>query len=116
MSDKRKTALIELFAWLTFIIFVVGGLVFGSIILTKQLLPALGVNMDANIKGSGILVFLIGACFTIAVLVYLSVIMWLVFSRFVFSSMTVWKIARHSHLLKFDRWIIRTIVGDEPNI
>jgi len=115
MADtKRKDAIAEIFALASFVAFILSGLAFGGIAIANHLLPAIGVDMAATMSNGEVVLFLIAACIVTVFIIYCAVIAWMVFGRFFLAPRLVWKVAKIGPLSKLDRWLLRIIVGREP--
>lgn len=99
-----------LLAWFTFMGILTGTLWLGALLIYRDLLPYLGVDMDAPV--SAVMLFFVviplGAL-AVGLLVYIGVIAWLILMRPFLPRATVYTIMTAGPHTAFDRWLLDTI-------
>jgi hypothetical protein len=116
MNASRKEAVEELIGLLSLVALFVGGIAFTGIGLANYALPSLGIDMEAKILGWEIVGFLFIASALLVFVAYLSFVAWLLISRSFLSSNAIWRVVRMGPSTKFDRWLVKAVVGESDAV
>ena len=107
VRKERRQAARELFAWLSFFVFLGCSLFFGFVPVFDVLPARLGVVDTKGFIGLLQGLWLLGAALLVFVVcVYLGAIAWLLFARLFFSKVEVFRIVCAGPTTRFDRWLV----------
>jgi sterol desaturase/sphingolipid hydroxylase (fatty acid hydroxylase superfamily) len=99
----------ELLAWLSFAVFLLAFLAFGSVFIYRTVPPLLGYDMSGPVSPVSAIAILAFGVLSVAVLVYLAAILWLLFAKLFFSRHDVSKVVFAGPTTRFDRWLVDTL-------
>jgi hypothetical protein len=104
-SSGRMQAVREAFAWLTFTVFIVTSMGYGSVFAFRIVPLHLGIDLERQLVGWDILWLVIIAVLVIAFLMCLAATAWLLFAKFIFTRNEVSKVVFYGPTIRFERWL-----------